>query len=731
MSTLTDLEPGADRCAAAVPPSGRLRRIGAACLSWLRNIPLQDEALRESAVLVQVIGSLGAVGLALGTYFRLGNSGMPLLGGTLSLYACAALLAAGVVAVRFGHYRTSLWVISAALFLNVAFPMVTGGITYGFGYTREMAIPLAIAALLLNRRTLWSMFGLIVLLSTLGAARELGLLGPAVVRPVGIPPFGPFGSTVVIFFFITIVLDRLSSKMHESLSESLARLQALKERESNLRMMIDMFPDAAITMRLDTQCFVAVSAGFTTYTGLDQSQVLGRTPMDFNLWVDLEERSRFLQAILRDGSVKNLEARFHIRNGAVATALVQGRVFTIDGVPHLLTVLRDITEWKGAQQERERMQEQLQQAQRLDSLGSLAGGVAHDFNNMLGGIMGFTEMLQEEEQDPTRRRYLQSILMATTRSSELTRKLLAFGRKGKNLVESTDLRVILNDCLAIVGPTMDPNLQVTVDMGDCPSIDADPAQIHQLVLNLCINALEAMSGPGVLAIASSRRFLDEPEASALMLPMGNYVELRVADTGMGMSEEVKHRIFEPFFTTKSRDSKSGTGLGLSTVYGIVQSHGGSIEVTSRIGEGTQFRVLFPEGKLSIPVEDRPPARPRGQGWILVVEDEDLPREAAITTLESLGYSVLSAKNGAEGVDCFREHHGTLFAVLLDLKMPILGGKAAFQEMHRLDPEVPVLVCTGYGENEEVQELRSLGAVGMLSKPYRVADLAEALRRLTG
>jgi len=209
------------------------------------------------------------------------------------------------------------------------------------------------------------------------------------------------------------------------------------------------------------------------------------------------------------------------------------------------------------------------------------------------------------------------------------------------------------------------------------------------------------------------------------------VELRVADTGMGMSEEVKHRIFEPFFTTKSRDSKSGTGLGLSTVYGIVQSHGGSIEVTSRIGEGTQFRVLFPEGKLSIPVEDRPPARPRGQGWILVVEDEDLPREAAITTLESLGYSVLSAKNGAEGVDCFREHHGTLFAVLLDLKMPILGGKAAFQEMHRLDPEVPVLVCTGYGENEEVQELRSLGAVGMLSKPYRVADLAEALRRLTG
>ncbi len=705
--------------------------VWSACLQWLRNVPLEDDSIRENAVFIQVIGGLGAAGLSLGAVLKLGDPGNLAPGGVPTLFLSACLLATATVLIRFGHYRTSLWTVAAALFQNVAVPMISGGMTYGFGFTREMIIPLAIASLLLGRRSLWAMFGLVVLISALGVARENGLMGPAVIRPMAIPPFGTFGSTVVMYFFITIVLDRLSGELHRSLAESRRSLQSLKESESNLRMMIDMFPDAAITMRMDTQTFVAVSAGFTDYTGLEQSAVVGRTPTDFNLWVDLGERARYIQAILREGRVKNFEAQFHLKDGSIGTAMVHGRVFKMGGVPHLLTVLRDITEWKLAQQERERMQEQLQHAQRLDSLGSLAGGVAHDFNNMLGGIMGFAEMLQDGEQDPTRKRYLQSILKAASRSSDLTRKLLAFGRKGKNLVEATDLGAIVKECLVIIHPSMDPNLKVSVSMEDCPSIDADPAQIQQVILNLCINALEATPGPGVLRISSRSHCLEEAAAAELMLPPGRYVEIQVADTGMGMTDEVKQRIFEPFFTTKDRDGKSGTGLGLSTVYGIVHSHGGCIEVDSAPGKGTRFRVLFPEGKLPLSKAGSRPGRTRGQGQVLLVEDEDLLREAATSALQSLGYSVLAARNGAEGVECFREHHTTLFAVLLDLKMPIMGGRASFQQMQQIDPEVPVLVCTGFGENEEVQELRSLGAIGMLSKPYRIAELASALGKLAG
>jgi CheY-like chemotaxis protein len=196
-----------------------------------------------------------------------------------------------------------------------------------------------------------------------------------------------------------------------------------------------------------------------------------------------------------------------------------------------------------------------------------------------------------------------------------------------------------------------------------------------------------------------------------------------------MPEEVRQRIFEPFFTTKTHAGQSGTGLGLSTVYGIVHSHRGTIEVDSQPGVGSRFRVLIPAGTLAPAGTVRGPSSRKGHGEVLLVEDELLLREAATSALESLGYVVHGAGDGAAGLEAFRAHHSTLHAVLLDLKMPVMGGREAFLEMHRIDPDVPVLVCTGFGENEEVQALRSLGAVGMLAKPYRIADLSEALGRL--
>jgi len=699
-------------------------------LDWLADVPIEDPLFRDNATLIQVVAVLGVAGQGLAGAYMLLEPGDAGAASGYSYLAGAVGLAAALVLIRRGHPRLSLWCIIGALLANVVFTILARGMTCGFGFTRELVIPLVVAALLLGRRGLWLLFAFLVAVCGAGLARDQGLLGVAQAGPIGLPPFGAFGSTVVVFFFAVLVLDSLAGILRSALAQAQDREVSLKESERVLRFMFDMMPDAAALVRLDTQEFVSVSGGFTKYTGLTQAQVQGRTSRDFEMWADLEVRDRFLDTIRKEGEATNLEATFILKDGSTAQALVWGRVTRIGGVPHLLTVLRDISDWKAAQKERERLREQIQHAQRLDSLGSLAGGVAHDFNNMLGAIVGHTDLLLKDETDPVRAERLESILAAAMRSGELTRKLLAFGRKGKDLVESVDLALVVRECLAMLRPVMHADLRVEVAMAGAAVIDGDPGQLHQVVLNLCLNAVEAMGGGGLLSVSAGPRVLAEPGSAEDLLPAGSYVELIVADTGPGMAEEVRERVFEPFFTTKGQAGKPGTGLGLSMVYGIVHSHRGTIQVDSAPGTGTRFRVLLPQGNLAAAVPAAPAgSRPR-LGAVLVVEDEPLLREVAMDALEHLGYQVHGAPDGSAGVEAFRTLHGSLLAVLLDLKMPVMGGREAFQAMHELDPTVPVLVCTGFGENAEVQDLLSMGALGMIAKPYRISDLAAGLAKVS-
>ena len=242
-----------------------------------------------------------------------------------------------------------------------------------------------------------------------------------------------------------------------------------------------------------------------------------------------------------------------------------------------------------------------------------------------------------------------------------------------------------------------------------------------------------MPGVGTLTVSCRHRNLGPEEGLHLQLSEGGYVELAVSDLGAGMTEEVRHRIFEPFFTTKTTGRTVGTGLGLATVFGIVMSHNGAIAVESEPGKGSTFRVLFPAGIK--PHEDADagpsPGASHARGRLLVVEDEPLLLELAGAALEGMGYTVCLAENGQEAVEAFQLHHGDLQAVLLDLKMPVMDGKEAFRRMHLLDPGVPVIVCTGYGDNEEVQTLITLGAAAMLSKPYSLSELSAALECVGG
>ncbi|MBK9796242.1 MAG: response regulator [Holophagaceae bacterium] len=397
---------------------------------------------------------------------------------------------------------------------------------------------------------------------------------------------------------------------------------------------------------------------------------------------------------------------------------------------NIIGVFRDITEETQAERTKQLLEQEKHQAQKMDSLGSLAGGVAHDFNNMLGGIMGYADLLLAGESDPKRQRYLLAITAAASRSAELTRKLLAFGRRGKNLVVSLNMRDAVEECLDMLRPSMSPDLKVIVAMVDCPSVDGDPAQLHQVLVNLCINAMEAMPEGGVLTLAACARELPGSSESGLPLPAGSYVELSVSDTGMGMAEEVRPRIFEPFFTTKDSSGVSGTGLGLATAFGIIQTHRGAITVDSVRGKGSVFRLFLPVGQLSPLKAEAPVLSTGGQGLVLLVEDEPILQDLGRSILDSLGYEVLTAGDGLEAVEVFRRHHSRLCAVLLDLKMPRMAGREAYAEILMVDPKVPVIVCTGFGENEEVQELLTLGAAGMLAKPYRIGELAAMLRQVS-
>ncbi|MCE1229563.1 MAG: ATP-binding protein [Firmicutes bacterium] len=388
-------------------------------------------------------------------------------------------------------------------------------------------------------------------------------------------------------------------------------------------------------------------------------------------------------------------------------------------------LVMDVNEALDSVEARHRLEKQVQQAQvqKLNSLGSLAGGVAHDFNNMLTGILAYADLLLEGEQNPKRQEHLRAIVNAAARSSELTGKLLAFGRRGKNRTEAVDVTQGVNECLVLLKPMMHPDLKLSMELEPGLSIDGDPSQLQQILVNLCINAIEAMGGKGSLSLATRSLILEKD----VDLSDGDYVEIRISDTGPGMSEEVLNRIFEPFFTTKTRQGESGTGLGLSTVYGIVASHHGTVRVQSVVGLGTTFRVLFPKGKLVPVVKIEEETSMMGKGRILVVEDEPIVGEVAKAALESLGYVVDLASDGGSGVEAYRQHHRHLQAVMLDLRMPVLSGAQAFAQMRAISTTVPILICTRYGENEEVQELLAQGAFGMIAKPYRVSQLSEILR----
>ena len=391
----------------------------------------------------------------------------------------------------------------------------------------------------------------------------------------------------------------------------------------------------------------------------------------------------------------------------------------------------DITGRKQLEEQRDRAEAQLRQAQKLEALGTLAGGVAHDFNNILGIIMGYTELSQIQlGEEMAVGRNLQEVLKACKRAKELVQQILAFCRRSEQKIVPIQIGLILKDAMRMIRSSLPSSIEVKTDIQTKALAMADPTQIHQVLMNLCTNAAHAMPDGGVLEVSLTDFHLGPqsipPHSGA---QPGQYLKLTVTDTGHGIPPAVMDRIFDPFFTTKK--TGEGTGLGLSVVHGIVESHGGTIEVDSRQGVGTTFTVLLPacECPLMSQTVEASSIIYCGKERILVVDDEPLLAEMVQQMLTMLGYDAVFRTGGIEALEAFRHQPGEkpFDLVITDMTMPHFTGEDLVRELSGLQPAVPVILMTGFSSKIDAEKARELGIEGFLMKPVAMEELARTVR----
>lgn len=377
---------------------------------------------------------------------------------------------------------------------------------------------------------------------------------------------------------------------------------------------------------------------------------------------------------------------------------------------------------------KEALTAQLHQAQKMDAIGQLAGGVAHDFNNMLGGILGAAEMIVEGCSEEEQQEYLEMIIKAARRSGYLTKQLLAFSRKGAKISSDINVVDIVKETVSILQRTIDKSIEVTIDdKAKNGHIVGDDSLLQNALMNIGINASHAMPSGGSLEFSLTNVYLDSEYClnSGFDLSPGHYVEIAIRDTGTGISPKHLQRIFDPFFTTK--EEGKGTGLGLAAVYGMVQEHHGAITVYSEIGNGTVFHIYLPlSEQVESQIQLEEDSIVHGSGTILLIDDEELIRVAARAILTSLGYHVILAENGAEGIATFKDIANDVDLIILDMIMPVMGGREAFTKLRKIRNDIPIIISSGFAKEEDMLELKDQNPNGFLRKPFRKAELAQAV-----
>lgn len=509
--------------------------------------------------------------------------------------------------------------------------------------------------------------------------------------------------------------------------------EALRESEERFRLTFHTNPDAINVTRLEDGLYVDVNEGFTRLTGFAREDVIGQSSLAVNIWVDPADRQELVRGLQEKGYYENLEARFRCKNGSIIHGLMSAKIIHLQGAPHIISITRDITERKQAEEARLKLEEQLRQAQKMESVGRLAGGIAHDFNNLLTVIQGHSMMMRDQvPAEHPLREPLQAIQHASQRAAALTRQLLAFSRKQILAPSRLDLNTIVANLRKMLERLIGEDISLsTVLEPDLWPVIADPGQLEQVIVNLAVNARDAMPTGGLLTIETRNIYVEDQKAETYPdLRTGPYTLLSVSDNGCGMDEDIRSHLFEPFFTTK--EVGKGTGLGLAMVYGIVKQSGGDITVYSEPERGTTFKIYLPAYPGSTANEVNPQVQTLIQGGnetILLVEDDESVRDLVQETLREKGYIILEARQGDEALSLAGQYRGQIDLLLTDVVMPRMSGRELAEWLKIIQPQIKVLFISGYTDDAVVRHGLLDAEIEFLAKPFLPNDLAAKVREV--
>ena len=484
---------------------------------------------------------------------------------------------------------------------------------------------------------------------------------------------------------------------------------------------------------VDDGRLIEVNEAFLNDIGYKREEVIGRTCLELNTWIDPIIREIIISKIKREGGIRNFDVQRRTKKGDVIDTLFSAELLTLEDQQVMISVIQNITVLKQVHKDRDYLTEQLAHVQKMESIGRLAGGVAHDFNNMLTVITGNSEIaLSKADASSPLYENLQDILNAAERSANITKQLLAFARKQTIEPRILDINNTLEGMLKMLRSMIGEDIELiwNPDRNIWP-VKIDPAQIDQILVNLCINSRDAVKYLGKIIIRTENIAVDEAFSSQYTgLKPGDYVLLTFSDDGEGMDKDVLEKIFEPFFTTKSVGK--GTGLGLSTVYGIVKQNKGYIYVDSAPDEGTIFKIYFPRHKSDRVDADnnRVESKTEAQGeTILVVEDNDLVRDVTEMLLKELDYNVLSTGDPSEAIRIIKECPKRIHLIVSDVVMPGMSGRDMAKKITNILPDIKILFMSGYNSDSIVHDSVLYEGLNFLKKPFTTSKLALKVREV--
>lgn len=514
--------------------------------------------------------------------------------------------------------------------------------------------------------------------------------------------------------------------------------RALRESEAKFSSVFQQSPDSLLLVRRRDQALLEVNATLERMFGWSIDELKARWNQHLQFWVEPDHYRRFSRLALENERVDAFETELLRKDGSRLAVLCSSSHLVVDNERCHLITIRDLTPIREVEEERFRLLEQLQQAQRLESIGRLAGGVAHDFNNLLAGIQGYTELIELAREAPNDvAHYAGRIMETTQRAADLVGKLLTFSRQGAMQKQPIDVHDVIGDMVDLFRQTLDARIRVVTRLDARHAVlVGDETQVSNALLNLCINARDALPDGGEIEVSTSTIELSALEAPLVDpdLPAGDYLLLQVRDDGCGIPPDALEHIFVPFFTTKPKGQ--GTGLGLPSVYGAMKAHGGTVAVTSHPGEGSSFRLYLP---ISSEQVDQPivPGREapvtalgdRFHGRVLVVDDEPGIRDTLERNLARMGYTVEVAADGQKAVSALSRDPYAIDLVIMDVTMPGMSGDDAFRAMRELRPDLDVILMSGFDRGSVLRRVLGEGAAGVLKKPFTRDDLLTELSRI--